>query len=77
MFKIKRSQSSNKTVRMPDELIAQIEKLASENRISFNNLVVQCCEYALDNLDPAPNRTGILRKSGRTSAFWLILPFCC
>ena len=45
---------------MPDELIARIEKLALENGISFNNLVVQCCEYALDNLNPAPNRTGIL-----------------
>ena len=52
MFKIKKTQASNKTVRMPDDLIERLEKLALRNDISFNQLVVQCCEYALENLEP-------------------------
>ena len=50
MFEIKKPQSSNKTIRMPDELIAEIEKIASDKDISFNQLVIQCCQYALKNL---------------------------
>lgn len=50
MFEIKKSQSSNKTIRMSDELIKRLEELAQLNDVSFNNVVVQCCEYALQNL---------------------------
>lgn len=51
MFEIKKVQSFNKTIRMPENLIAKLENLANKNDISFNQLVVQCCEYALENLD--------------------------
>ena len=51
MFEIKKPTSSNKTVRMPDTLIEKLEKLASLNDISFNQLVIQCCEYALNELE--------------------------
>lgn len=50
MFEIKKRESSNKTVRMPNELIADLEKLALAKEVSFNQVVVQCCEYALLNL---------------------------
>ena len=50
VFTIKKQQNSNKTIRMPDELIAKLQKLADKNDISFNQLVVQCCEFALDNM---------------------------
>ncbi len=50
MFQIKKPHSSNTTIRMPDELIAQLQALADKNDISFNQLVVQCCEYALKSL---------------------------
>ena len=50
MFEVKKPTSSNKTVRMPDELIARLEEVAAKNDISFNQLVVQCCEYALENM---------------------------
>ncbi len=50
MFEIKNQQKSNKTIRMPDELIEKLQTLADKNDISFNQLVVQCCEYALDNM---------------------------
>lgn len=50
-FKIKKPQSSNKTIRMPDETIEELQALADANDISFNQLVVQCCEYALKNMN--------------------------
>lgn len=50
MFQIKKPQSANKTIRMPDELIARLQTLADENDISFHQPVVRCCEYAPDAL---------------------------
>ena len=55
MFEIKKPTSSNKTVRMPDTLIEKLEKLAAMNDISFNQLVIQCCEYALNELEKNDN----------------------
>ena len=51
IFKIKKPQSSNKTIRMPDDLIDKIQVLADSNDISFNQLVVQCCEFALESME--------------------------
>lgn len=50
MFEIKKSESSNKTIRMSNELISRLEELAQINDVSFNKVVIQCCEYALQNL---------------------------
>lgn len=36
---------------MPAELVQKLEVLAQEKNVSLNNLVVQCCEYALKNID--------------------------
>lgn len=55
MFKIKKPSASNKTIRMPDSLIVKLEKLAAKNDISFNQLIVQCCEYAMEHLDQTEN----------------------
>lgn len=49
-FIIKKPTSSNRTIRMPDALIEKITKLANEKDISFNQVVVQCCEFAIENL---------------------------
>lgn len=51
MFEVTKVSASNKTVRMPEPLIEQLEKLALQNDISFNQIVVQCCEYAMKHLD--------------------------
>lgn len=50
MLKIRNQQKSNKTIRMPDELIDRLQTIADQNNISFNQLVVQCYEYALNNM---------------------------
>jgi hypothetical protein len=51
MFKVKKTEYVNKTFRIPTELVRRLEILAQEKGVSLNNLVVQCCEYALLNLD--------------------------
>mgnify|MGYP003436302885 FL=1 len=51
MFEVKNAKSSNKTIRMPDELIEKLQSIADKNDISFNQLVVQCCDYALNDMN--------------------------
>lgn len=60
MFKIKKTEYTNKTFRIPTELVKRMETIAQEQDISLNNLVVQCCEYALDNM--TPNESGDKQK---------------
>lgn len=50
-FKINRISSSNKTIRMPDDMIEQIEELAAKNGVSFNKVVIQCCTYSLSHME--------------------------
>lgn len=35
---------------MPVTLVKKLEVLAQNNNVSLNNLIIQCCEYAVDNL---------------------------
>lgn len=51
MFNVKKLEHVNKTLRLPKELVNQLEILAQGKGISLNNLVIQCCEYALENID--------------------------
>jgi predicted HicB family RNase H-like nuclease len=55
MFKVKKPDNVNKTFRMPLELVKKLEMLAQEKDVSLNNLVIQCCEYALANIDTEEN----------------------
>jgi len=41
----------SKTFRLPENMVEVLEKLAVENHLSLNNLVVQCLEFAMLNLD--------------------------
>ena len=52
MFKIQKGyDSESKTFRLPIELIKRLEALATNNKISLNQLVIQCLNYAVDNLE--------------------------
>ena len=56
MLKIPKGYDSiSKTFRLPIELVDEMEKLASENKISLNKLVVQCLIYAMDNTEKTKN----------------------
>ena len=51
MFAVKKNESSNKTIRMPNELIEQLERIAKDTDVSFSQLVIQCCQYALEHME--------------------------
>ena len=51
MFKIEKPEMINKTFRLPLLLVQRLQTLAQEKGVSLNNLVLQCCEYALNNLE--------------------------
>ena len=51
MFEVKKPELVNRTFRMPLDLIKRLEVVAQGKGVSLNNLVRQCCEYALENLN--------------------------
>ncbi|MBQ8683754.1 MAG: hypothetical protein IJ518_04490 [Clostridia bacterium] len=54
MFKVNKDlKSANvpRTVRFTEGLFEQLNQVAAENNISFNLLVLQCCKYALENME--------------------------
>ncbi len=55
-FKIKKTEYVNKTFRISKELNEQLSKVAQEENISVNELVVQCCKFALANLSKSSSK---------------------
>ena len=52
MWKIQKGYDSvSKSFRLPVELVDKLDKLAYENNLSLNQLVIQCLNFALENLD--------------------------
>lgn len=52
MFKIDKSlarPNMPRTIRFTEELFDALLELSEEEGISFNSLVLQCCNYALSN----------------------------
>lgn len=49
-FEIKKQEYVNRTYRIPKELADRLSQVAQQEDISVNELVVQSCEFALDNL---------------------------
>ncbi len=50
MFEVKKEEYINKTFRMPLGLVKRLEEVAQKEKVSLNNLVVQCCEYSLNDM---------------------------
>lgn len=53
MFKVQRGYDGmvNKTFRLPEEIVEKLDAIAGKNELSLNRLVIQCLEYALENID--------------------------
>lgn len=50
MFRISKGYDYvTKTIRLPEPIVEQLEKLAVEYNISLNQLVNQCVKFALEN----------------------------
>jgi len=51
MFVVKKSsEMMNKTFRLPVDLIERLTEVAKSQDVSVNNLVQQCCKYALGDM---------------------------
>ncbi len=51
MFVVKKnSEMMNKTFRLPVDLLERLTEVAKSQDVSVNNLVQQCCEYALGDM---------------------------
>lgn len=48
--------SLNKTLRLKENMINEIQDLADKKDVSFNYLVTQMLQYCLDNLDDDKNK---------------------
>ena len=56
MWKIQKGyEYVTKTFRLPVEQVNELDKLAYENNLSLNQLVIQCLNFALENLDKGEN----------------------
>jgi predicted HicB family RNase H-like nuclease len=50
MFYVQKPEMVNKTFRLPENLVSRLSAVAQQQGVSMNNLVAQCCSYALDHL---------------------------
>lgn len=41
----------SRTIRFTESLFEQLNEIAAKNDVSFNLLVLQCCKYAINNID--------------------------
>ena len=54
MFKVEnefKGANIPRTIRFTDKIFDELNKIATENEVSFNLLVLQCCKYAIENVD--------------------------
>ncbi len=56
MLKIQgKPECASKTFRLPKDMIEKLDKIACINNLSLNQLVIQCLDYALHNIDAGDN----------------------
>ncbi len=53
MFEISKYKNSNVklSIRLPESIDNMLRKIAIKENMSFNNVLVSCIKYALDNMD--------------------------
>lgn len=53
MFEISKYKDSNVklSIRLPESIDSTLRKIAEAEDMSFNNVLVSCIKYALDNAD--------------------------
>ena len=54
-FKIEKTEYVNRTFRITKELAETLSAIAQHEGISVNELVVQCCNFAISNMDVTEN----------------------
>ena len=61
-FKVEKVSYVNKTFRMEEKLVENLQKVASKEGISLNALVVQACQFALQEYDDQTNNNSICSR---------------
>ena len=53
MFVVKNdaTEQISKTIRIPSDILKQMESVAKKNKISLNNLIIQACRYAMSEYE--------------------------
>lgn len=53
MFEISKYKKSNVklSIRLPENINDTLRKISKKENMSFNNVLVSCVQYALDNID--------------------------
>ena len=54
MFKIDnelRNANIPRTIRFPEKMFTELNEFAAKNDVSFNQLILLCCKYAMDNAE--------------------------
>lgn len=62
MFSVdKRFSKSNiaRTIRFTEEIFNSLLEISDKEDISFNQLVLQCCQYAIDNYETRNKEKGV------------------
>ena len=56
MFEISKYKDSNVklSIRLPESIDNDLRKIAIKENMSYNNVLVSCVKYALDNMDLLP-----------------------
>jgi len=57
MFEIMTTNPSanvSRTIRFDEDLFYVLKRISKSNKVSFNSLVLQCCRYALSNMNETP-----------------------
>lgn len=52
----------SKTLRLPDNVVEDVQKLADNKNLSFNRTVIALLKYSLENLDESDKK--ILEENG-------------
>ena len=51
----KKIESFNKTIRLPENIIDAVETIANYHNVSFNKVVLEMIEFALENMEGLEN----------------------
>ena len=46
-----KDKTVTKTMRLSEHITSRLEQIAKENNVTFTSVVLQCLQYALDNID--------------------------
>jgi len=67
MFRLRKTEETiNKTFRYHKALIEKMSVIAQKEGISLNSFVVQCCEYAMEQLEnPTSDENSDTEKTGK------------